>query len=80
MESFFAEDEVDCRVSNGNETAAGVVKLEQATLRYAGAKDGRPALIDLDVDFPQRQLTVVSGPTGSGKSSRASPKTPSKDA
>ncbi|CDR36136.1 RHTO0S01e15060g1_1 [Rhodotorula toruloides] len=69
MESFFAEDEVDCRVSNGNETAAGVVKLEQATLRYAGAKDGRPALIDLDVDFPQRQLTVVSGPTGSGKSS-----------
>uniref|UniRef100_A0A0K3C7N0 BY PROTMAP: gi/647394901/emb/CDR36136.1/ RHTO0S01e15060g1_1 [Rhodosporidium toruloides] n=1 Tax=Rhodotorula toruloides TaxID=5286 RepID=A0A0K3C7N0_RHOTO len=68
MESFFAEEEVDHHVSNGDETAASVVKLEHATLRYAGAKGDRATLVDLDVDFPQRQLTVVSGPTGSGKS------------
>ncbi|GEM08696.1 ATP-binding cassette transporter [Rhodotorula toruloides] len=69
MESFFAEDEVSPRMSDGDSLATGAVEIEDATLRYAGANDGRAVLVNLDVDFPARQLTIVSGPTGCGKSS-----------
>ncbi|GAA6016243.1 hypothetical protein JCM10207_000442 [Rhodosporidiobolus poonsookiae] len=69
LESFFAENEIAEHAALLARNSAERLALRKATLRYAGAEAGKVALRDADVEFPMDRLTVVSGPTGSGKSS-----------
>ncbi|GAA6040571.1 hypothetical protein JCM8097_005469 [Rhodosporidiobolus ruineniae] len=67
LESFFAEPEISPHAILPVRQAAEKLALRDATLRYAGAEEA--ALRDVDVEFPEGGLTVVSGATGSGKTS-----------
>ncbi|GAA6050693.1 hypothetical protein JCM3770_000895 [Rhodotorula araucariae] len=69
MSSFFAEPEVAPHAAPADRAGTSRLRLERATLRYAGADEGMTVLEEVSVEFPEGQLTVVSGPTGSGKSS-----------
>lgn len=69
MESFFAEGEVSEHAEIPRRRDCKRLRLVGATLRYAGAEGGKNAIEDATIDFPEGRLTVVSGPTGSGKTS-----------
>ncbi|BGP56557.1 hypothetical protein JCM8202v2_004182 [Rhodotorula sphaerocarpa] len=69
MESFFAEGEVSEHAELPRRRDCKRLRLVGATLRYAGAEGGKNAIEDATIDFPEGRLTVVSGPTGSGKTS-----------
>ncbi|GAA5888564.1 hypothetical protein JCM6882_008999 [Rhodosporidiobolus microsporus] len=69
LEAFFAEPETASHAGLSARKEAQRLALDGATMRYAGAPEGREALKEVDVQFPQVALTVVSGPTGSGKTS-----------
>jgi len=72
MEAFFAEPEIASHATLKQRASSKTLRLAGATLRHAGAEEGRNVLENVSIDFPEGELTVVSGPTGSGKSSRAS--------
>lgn len=72
MEAFFAEPEISQHAAPGQRAAAPRLAMHGATMRYAGTDSGEPALQDLTLVPPEGKLTVVSGPTGCGKTSRAS--------
>lgn len=69
MESFLNEDEVAPHANPDQRRQCNQLGVVNATLRYAGAPLGEFALADVSVEFPEGDLTVVSGPTGSGKTS-----------
>lgn len=52
--------------------AGSTISFRQATIAWPaedeGAEGGRSSLRDLDLDFPNNELSVISGRTGSGKS------------
>jgi hypothetical protein len=73
LETFFKEDEIAFHATPDARKSSTRLALNEATLRYAGSEGGEPVLSDVDVVFPQGRLTVISGPTGSGKSSSKSP-------
>ncbi|BGP17739.1 hypothetical protein JCM10213v2_005781 [Rhodosporidiobolus nylandii] len=69
LSAFFAEDEITAHASLNARAEAKQLVLKKATLRYAGVTEGRSTLKEVDIEFPEGRLTVVSGPTGSGKTS-----------
>ncbi|GAA5998451.1 uncharacterized protein JCM10292_002702 [Rhodotorula paludigena] len=69
MEAFFAEPEISQHAVAEQRAAAPRLAMHGATMRYAGADSGEPALQDVTVVPPEGKLTVVSGPTGCGKTS-----------
>jgi ABC-type multidrug transport system fused ATPase/permease subunit len=79
IEEFLAEEEtekfVQLGVDNVDETGNRVIGFKKATFvwgsKTAVAEDGSMAfrLLDLDVDFKLGKLNVITGPTGSGKTS-----------
>ncbi|GAA5991157.1 hypothetical protein JCM10908_006564 [Rhodotorula pacifica] len=69
MESFFEEEEVSSHAEAQERRRHDRLRLENATLRYAGAPEGKIAIENASVEFPEGRLTVISGPTGSGKTS-----------
>ena len=71
MESFFDEAEVAPHADAEHRQLCNRLRLTNATLRYAGAPEGKVAIEDASIEFPVGRLTIVSGPTGSGKTSRA---------
>lgn len=64
IEEFLAEEEVP-ELAQAQEKVIG---FEKASF----AREGGWILGPLDVTFPEGRLTVISGPTASGKSSRSS--------
>ncbi|KAL2162996.1 hypothetical protein VTH06DRAFT_6832 [Thermothelomyces fergusii] len=79
IEEFLAEEETEkfaqLGVDNVDETGKRVIGFRNATFIWGGrdvvADDGSMAfrLLDLDVDFKIGKLNVITGPTGSGKTS-----------
>ncbi|BGP41473.1 hypothetical protein JCM10449v2_005460 [Rhodotorula kratochvilovae] len=69
MSSFLAEPEIAPHAAPAQRASMHRLRLARATLRYAGAEEGKTVLEDVSVEFPVGALTFVSGPTGSGKSS-----------
>ncbi|KAJ2779675.1 Transporter of the ATP-binding cassette (ABC), partial [Coemansia javaensis] len=73
IEAFLAQPDVqplEARAGPGAEP--GALGFADATLAWARSAPGAPppfALSAIDVRFPRGRLTVVGGPTGSGKSS-----------
>lgn len=74
IERFLQEEEIEdhARPENRNRSDPSVA-FRNATLRYPGATDADFTLSDVDADIPSGCLTLVSGETGSGKSSRECP-------
>lgn len=71
MESFLDEDEVAPHADAEHRQRCNRLGLNDATLRYAEAPAGKVAIENASIEFPVGRLTIVSGPTGSGKTSRA---------
>ncbi|GAA5987197.1 hypothetical protein JCM11641_006056 [Rhodosporidiobolus odoratus] len=69
LEAFFAEDEISPHATPSARAVTTKLAFKNATLRYAGAEEGQEALSEVHVEFALGELTMVSGPTGSGKSS-----------
>jgi putative ABC transport system ATP-binding protein len=56
-------------LSPGSQAAAPVVRCHALSVRYRTAAGVADALSDVDATFERCRLTVVAGPSGSGKSS-----------
>ncbi|CEQ41154.1 SPOSA6832_02846 [Sporobolomyces salmonicolor] len=69
MEAFFNEEEVAPHVESAARREATRLAFDSATLAYPGADKKGFKLRNVSVDFPLGKLTVVTGPTGAGKTS-----------
>lgn len=70
IEAYLHEEEIEefARPENRS-TADSIVSFSNATFCYPGTTEGSAALQDIDVAFPEARLSLISGETGSGKSS-----------
>ncbi|GAA5928190.1 hypothetical protein JCM1841_003816 [Sporobolomyces salmonicolor] len=69
IEAFFNEEEVAPHVESAARREATRLAFDSATLAYPGADKKGFKLRNVSVDFPLGKLTVVTGPTGAGKTS-----------
>lgn len=71
IESFFGEEEVASHATPLQRSASSTtLSINDATFRYTKTEEGAFELADISIPFAEGQLTLVSGPTGSGKTSR----------
>lgn len=71
IESFFAEEEVASHATPLQRSSSSkTLSVNDATFRYSKTEEGAFEFADISIPFPEGQLTLVSGPTGSGKTSR----------
>ncbi|GAA5889236.1 hypothetical protein JCM5296_005842 [Sporobolomyces johnsonii] len=69
IEAFLNEEEVAPHVQPAARCETTRLALDSATLAYPGADKKGFKLQDVSVEFPLAKLTVVTGPTGAGKTS-----------
>ena len=70
IEAYLQEEEIEDFARPENRSSIDVrVLFKNATLRYPGADERSVTLRGIDVEFPEGRLSLISGDTGSGKSS-----------
>ncbi|GJN90292.1 hypothetical protein Rhopal_003300-T1 [Rhodotorula paludigena] len=69
MEAFFAEPEISQHALAMERAATPRLAMHGATMGYVGTDSAEPALQDVTLVPPEGKLSVVSGPTGCGKTS-----------
>jgi len=75
LQAFLGEKEVESHVRSEQRSVTSKLAFEEATLKYPSSEHAFE-LKGINVEFPQGKLSIISGPTGSGKTSRTFPLSP----